>query len=128
MKIISIVGTRPQFIKVSILDKELDKHNIEHIIINTGQHYDKEMSDDIFRILFKNIPKYNLNKTGTTNIQTLSNMMNAIDEILISSIILLLFDKNFIIVFEETLNILKNILGIFSGCFSSTLRNTLSKN
>ena len=45
-----------------------------------------------------------------------------------SSIILLLFDKNFIIVFEEVLNILKKILGIFSGCFSNTLRNTLSKN
>lgn len=83
MKIISIVGTRPQFIKVSILDKELDKHNIEHIIINTGQHYDNELSNDIFKLLFKNIPKYNLNKTGTTNIQTLSNMMNAIDDILI---------------------------------------------
>ena len=45
-----------------------------------------------------------------------------------SSIILLLFDKNFIIVFEEVSNILKKILGIFSGYFSNTLRNTLSKN
>jgi len=45
-----------------------------------------------------------------------------------SSIILLLFDKNFIIVFEEVLNILKKILGIFSGCFSNTFKNTLSKN
>jgi hypothetical protein len=45
-----------------------------------------------------------------------------------SSKILLLFDKNLIIVSEEALNILENILGIFSGCFSKTLRNTLSKN
>ncbi len=44
-----------------------------------------------------------------------------------SSIKLLLFDKNFIIVLDEVLNILKNIFGIFSGCFSKTLRNTLSK-
>jgi UDP-GlcNAc3NAcA epimerase len=83
MKIISIVGTRPQFIKVSILDKELTNHNVDHIIINTGQHYDKEMSGDIFKILFKNVPKYNLNKIGETNVQTLSNMMIEIDKILI---------------------------------------------
>ena len=37
--------------------------------------------------------------------------------IIISSKILLLFDKNLMIVFEEVLNISKNILGIFSGCF-----------
>ena len=45
-----------------------------------------------------------------------------------SSIMLLLFDKNFIIVFEDVSNIFKNILGIFSGYFTTTLRNTLSKN
>ena len=43
-----------------------------------------------------------------------------------SSIILLLFDKNFIIVFEEVLNILKKILGIFSGCSSNTIIKFLS--
>ena len=48
--------------------------------------------------------------------------------IFMSSIILLLFDKNFIIVLEEVLNILQKIIGIFSGCFFNTLRNTLSKN
>ena len=45
----------------------------------------------------------------------------------ISSKKLLLLDKNFIIVFAEPLNILKNILGIFSGCFSKTFKNILSK-
>ena len=83
MKIISIVGTRPQFIKVSILDQQMKKQNINHIIINTGQHYDKEMSNDIFNLLFEKNPKYNLNKTGNTNVQTLSNMMILIENILL---------------------------------------------
>ena len=48
--------------------------------------------------------------------------------ILISSKILLLFDKNLITVSEDELNISKNTLGIFSGFFSKTLKNTLSKN
>ena len=44
-----------------------------------------------------------------------------------SSKILLLFDKNLIAAAEEVPNILKNIWGIFSGCFSKTLKNILSK-
>ena len=45
-----------------------------------------------------------------------------------SSKTLLLFDKNLIAAIEEVPNILKNIWGIFSGCFSKTLKNILSKN
>ena len=45
-----------------------------------------------------------------------------------SSKMLLLLDKNFITVFDEAENILKKIFGIFSGCFSKTLKNTSSRN
>ena len=49
MKIISIVGTRPQFLKLIPLTIELDKHStIEHIVIHSGQHYDNNMSSDLF--------------------------------------------------------------------------------
>ncbi len=44
MKIVSIVGTRPNFIKLSALIEEIKKHKIEHILIHTGQHYDARMS------------------------------------------------------------------------------------
>ncbi len=45
MKIMSIVGARPNFIKISPLVREIENRNIDHRLIHTGQHYDAEMSD-----------------------------------------------------------------------------------
>jgi UDP-N-acetylglucosamine 2-epimerase (non-hydrolysing) len=53
MRVVSIVGTRPQFIKVAPISWQ-SKDLCEHLIINTGQHYDPELSDDLFLEL--NIP------------------------------------------------------------------------
>src|SRR3989338_3423002 len=51
MKIVSIVGTRPNFIKLAALIGEIKKHKIEHILIHTGQHYDACMSHLFFNEL-----------------------------------------------------------------------------
>lgn len=54
MKLVSIVGARPQFIKIALLARAIDQHNesggepIKHIVIHTGQHYDAGMSDIFF--------------------------------------------------------------------------------
>ncbi len=59
MKVISVVGARPQFIKLAPLHKAANDHDIDHLIVHTGQHYDDNMSEVFFREL--EIPKPNLN-------------------------------------------------------------------
>jgi UDP-N-acetylglucosamine 2-epimerase (non-hydrolysing) len=65
MKIISIVGNRPQFIKVASILMQLKKeHN--NILVHTGQHYDKEMSKIFFEELSIPEPRYNLDIRSKT--------------------------------------------------------------
>ncbi|HNP24257.1 MAG TPA: UDP-N-acetylglucosamine 2-epimerase (non-hydrolyzing) [Panacibacter sp.] len=60
MKVLTIIGARPQFVKASVVSMALKKQGIEEIIIHTGQHYDEKMSEIFFTEM--NIPKpaYNL--------------------------------------------------------------------
>lgn len=81
MKLLTVVGTRPQFLKLAPLSKTLAKHNINLVVVHTGQHYDKEMSENLFKVLEIKEPDYLLTRKGETNIQSLSNMMNKIEEI-----------------------------------------------
>ena len=81
MKILTIVGTRPQFLKLAPLSKKFEEEKINHIVVHTGQHYDKEMSDNLFKVLNIKEPDYLLKKKGETNIQCLGDMMNKIEEI-----------------------------------------------
>lgn len=60
MKIVTVIGTRPQIIKASILLKELKKTNHKNILVYTGQHYSKNLSDIFFQELNLEIPDYNL--------------------------------------------------------------------
>lgn len=60
-KIISVVGARPQFIKVKLLVEVLKEKKINHLLVHTGQHYDYEMSKIFFEELTIPKPRYNLN-------------------------------------------------------------------
>ena len=60
MKIVSIVGTRPNFMKIAALAAEFKKHDVEHILVHTGQHYDTEMSKLFFDDLELPKPDFNL--------------------------------------------------------------------
>ncbi|WP_041082036.1 non-hydrolyzing UDP-N-acetylglucosamine 2-epimerase [Thermotoga profunda] len=61
MKLISLVGARPQFIKEAILHKEFSKVGIKEILVHSGQHYDFNMSDIFFQVLDIRKPDYYLN-------------------------------------------------------------------
>lgn len=84
MKIITIVGARPQFVKAAALSREFSKHNnIEEIIIHTGQHFDKNMSDVFFDEMEIPHPKYNLNINSVGHGAMTGRMLEGIENILV---------------------------------------------
>jgi UDP-GlcNAc3NAcA epimerase len=60
MRILSVVGARPQFVKAAVLSAEFAQRGIEEILVHTGQHYDADMSDVFFDELQIPKPKYEL--------------------------------------------------------------------
>jgi UDP-GlcNAc3NAcA epimerase len=83
MKIISVVGARPQFIKLASLSMELrNKHR--EIIIHTGQHYDDELSKVFFSELSLPRPDYNLGIGSAEHGKQTGRMMEGIEKVLLS--------------------------------------------
>jgi len=97
MKIAFIIGTRPEIIKMSPLMDEVKKRGIDFILIHTGQHYDREMSQQYFDDLKLPHPDYNIGVGSTTHGKQTAVMLDGIEEILSSErpdIILVQGDTN----------------------------------
>ncbi len=81
MKIVTVVGARPQFIKAAVVSHELRmKH--QEILVHTGQHYDYNMSEQFFEELDIPKPIYNLGISGGTHAEMTGKMMMAIEKVL----------------------------------------------
>jgi len=85
MKIITIIGARPQFIKAAALSREIAKHDsITEIIVHTGQHFDKNMSDVFFEEMDIPKPHYNLDINSLSHGAMTGQMLEKIETILLS--------------------------------------------
>ena len=84
MKVITIVGARPQFIKAAAVSRAFRHHaDVEELIVHTGQHYDHQMSDLFFNELSIPAPRYNLGiGSGTHGAQT-GRMLEAIEGVML---------------------------------------------
>lgn len=89
MKILSVVGARPNFMKIAPFIRAIDNYNsgsvdkIEHILVHTGQHYDIRMSDAFFKSLSIPDPDINLEIGSGSHAEQLGNTMIAVERVLL---------------------------------------------
>ncbi len=97
MKIVSIVGARPQFIKESLIGKKLKEFGIDEVLVHSGQHYDFNMSDIFFKLLEIKNPQYNLGIGSGTHAEQTGRVMMEFEKILMNekpSLVLTYGDTN----------------------------------
>jgi UDP-GlcNAc3NAcA epimerase len=83
MKILTVIGARPQFIKAAVVSRAINMSpNIHEIIVHTGQHFDENMSKIFFDELEILTPKYNLGIGGGTHGENTGRMLEAIEKVL----------------------------------------------
>lgn len=82
MKIISVVGARPNFMKIAPLCREMDKHpELRHLLVHTGQHYDARMSDSFFSDLEIPPPDIHLNIGSGSHAEQVGRTMMAFERV-----------------------------------------------
>lgn len=82
MKVLTVVGARPQFIKAAVVSHELRKKHRE-ILVHTGQHFDYNMSGQFFEELDIPEPDYNLGISGGSHAEMTGRMMTGIEGVLV---------------------------------------------
>ena len=80
-KVMTIVGTRPEIIKLSRVMAELEMHT-EHVLVHTGQKYDYELNEIFFKDLKVKKPDYFLDSIGDTTATTIANIISKSDKLI----------------------------------------------
>lgn len=81
LKIVTVVGTRPEIIRLSRVMAKLDEH-CDHVLVHTGQNYDYELNEIFFQDLGIRKPDHFLNAAGATGAETIGNVIIAVDRVL----------------------------------------------
>lgn len=81
MKVVTVVGTRPEIIRLSRVIDALDRH-CDHILVHTGQNYDYELNEIFFQDLDIRKPDHFLNAAGTSGAETIGNVIISVDRVL----------------------------------------------
>lgn len=81
IKVMTIVGTRPEIIRLACVIPQLDKH-FDHVLVHTGQNYDYELNQIFFDNLGLRKPDYFLEAAGRNGAETIGKVIIAVDEIL----------------------------------------------
>jgi UDP-GlcNAc3NAcA epimerase len=97
MKIITIIGARPQFIKAAIVSRAINGvKDIQEVIVHTGQHFDENMSDIFFEEMGIPRPDYNLNINGLGHGAMTGKMLEKIEEVLLKE------EPDWVLVYGDT--------------------------
>src|SRR5436190_19763823 len=83
MKILSVVGARPQFVKAAPVGRALVEAGISEVLLHTGQHYDPGMSDVFFQELNIRPPDYNLGAGSGSHAAQTAAMLTGIEDVLL---------------------------------------------
>src|SRR5262245_52034570 len=80
MRVLTLVGTRPELIRLSRVIAELDRHS-EHILVHSGQNYDYELNELLFEDLEIRRPQHFLEAAGRTPAETIGTVIARADEV-----------------------------------------------
>ncbi|HBP5369337.1 TPA: UDP-N-acetylglucosamine 2-epimerase (non-hydrolyzing) [Pseudomonas aeruginosa] len=81
LKVVTVVGTRPEIIRLSRVMAKLDEY-CDHVLVHTGQNYDYELNEIFFQDLGIRKPDHFLNAAGASGAETIGNVIIAVDRVL----------------------------------------------
>lgn len=96
MHVLSVVGARPQFVKLAAIDKAFRAADVRHTIVHTGQHYDPMLSDVFFEDLGISAPDVHLGVGSGTHGKQTGAMLAALDDVLLE------YQPDWVLVYGDT--------------------------